>query len=202
MTTQTWDNQALNREFPNCQTLAQIIERIEAVFNGSGEVICEIRVDGLLLDEGDEQRYGENNTRQIQMLEVRANRPDDLIRDAIASTLVFIPDLERASLEAAEKLRGSEVKEGLRAFSDVLQGCQWFVDTLMHVRGAASGTPNPIGYAERWYEAEKLIGQVVGELNQAYGGNDSVLLADLLEYEVTGALEIWKEVISNEQARR
>ena len=199
MTTQTWDNRALSQDFPNCRTLSQIIEKLEAHFNGSGEVICEIRVDGLLLDEGDEKRYGESNTRQIQMLEVRANRPDDLIRDAIASTLVFIPDLTTASLDAAEKLRGSEVKEGLRAFGDVIQGCQWFVDTLMHVRGAAAGTSKPITHVERWYEAEKFIGQVVTELNAAYGGNDSVLLADLLEYELTGAIEIWKEVIENER---
>lgn len=202
MTTQTWDRLELDSQFSECETLKQVIDSIEGSFSGKGEVICEIRVNGLLLDESDEKKFAESSTSEIQVLEVRANKPDELIRDALQSTLAVIPDLEKASYEAAEKLRGANVKEGQHAFGEVLQGCQWFFDTLMHVRGAASGTTMPIGYIERWFEAEKLIGQVVGELSQAFGKNDSVLLADLLEYEVTGALAVWNEVIVNEQARR
>jgi hypothetical protein len=199
MTTQIWNKAELSEEFPQAQTLQSIITSIEGVYNRKGEVICEIRVNGLLMDENDEKKFAESSSSEIQQIEVRTNRPADLIRNAMNSVLTFIPDLERASLAAAEKLRGAEFAQGQKSFGEVLEGCQWIFDTLLHVRGAASGTGKPLAQPERWYEAEKIIAQVVKEVSGAYGNNDFVLVADLLEYEVTGAMAIWKEVIESEQ---
>lgn len=198
MTTQTWDKTELGREFPQCQTLQAIITSLEGVFNKKGEVICEIRVNGMLIDEDDEKKFAESSANEIENIEVRTNRPDDLIRNAMASVLAFLPGLDRASLGAAEKLRSSNFQEAQKSFGEVMEGCQWVCDTLLHVRGAASSTGRPLAHPERWHEAEKLIGQVVKEVSGAYGNNDLVLVADLLEYEVTGAAAVWKEVIENE----
>lgn len=199
MTTQTWDKTELTKDFPQCQTLQSIITSLEGVFNKKGEVICEIRINGMLIDEDDEKKFGESSTNEIENIEVRTNRPDDLIRNAMTSVLAFIPDLDRASLAAAEKLRSADFAEAQKSFSEVMQGCQWVCDTLLHVRGAASSTGKPLAHPERWYEAEKIIGQAIKEVSGAYGNNDLVLVADLLEYEVTGAVAVWKEVIENEQ---
>ncbi len=202
MTMSTWDKTELGQLFPQCQTLKDVIASIETAFSKKGEVICEIHVNGMLIDEEGEKKFGESSATEIETISVRSNRPDSLIRDAIESTLVFIPDLERASLSAAEKYRSSDLQAAQKSFNEVLEGCQWLFDTLMHVRGAASGIDQPISQAERWYEAEKLIGRVVKELSGAYGNSDYVLVADVLEYEVTGALAVWREVIESEKLKR
>lgn len=202
MTTQVWDNTEIDRQFGQCATLKEIIVQLETDFSTRGEVICEIRVNGMLLDEGDEERFAQSPRSDIRDLTIKANRADSLIREALASAREFVPDLERSCLSTADALRGDSLQTAQSAFGETLDGCQWLVDTLGHIRGAASGIGQPIERTERWFEAEKMITKVVREVSDAYGKNDSVLVADLLEYEMTAALNIWGEVITAECERR
>lgn len=198
MTESSWDKAKIQAAFAGCATLKDIISRLESDFVARGEVICEITVNGVLLNEGDETRLGGMQATEITDLAVRSNLPSNLINDAIRSAQVLIRDLEKSCLTTAERFRGTDQQEAQRSFHECLEGCQWLVDTLMHVRGAASGTKRPISQPERWYEAEKLIARVIRELSEAYSGKDFVLVADLLEYEMTGALAVWQQAIDIE----
>lgn len=202
MTTSFWNSQELQKQFPDCATLQEIITCIEAEFSGRGEVICEVRVNGHLLNEEEEKKFAESSTSEIRDLSVRSNPPANLIIDAIRSAIVMIPDLEKSCLKTADLLRGSDFGLAQLSFHECLEGCQWLVDTLIHIRGAASGIQFPISQPERWFEAEKLIARVIREMSEAYTGKDFVLVADLLEYELTGALEVWKEEVETESRHR
>lgn len=202
MTTSFWDSQEIKKQFAGCATLKEIITRIETDFSTRGEVICEIRVNGVLLSEDDEVQYAASSAAEIRDLAVRSNKPADLIIDAMASASAFLPDLEKSCLKTSEMFRGADLGAAQTSFHECLEGCQWLVDTLMHVRGAASGIEKPMSQPERWYEAEKVIGRVIRELSEAYSRHDFVLVADLLEYELTGALLVWKETLAHESALR
>lgn len=202
MTTSIWTEQEIAKQFAGCRNLREIIEKLEEDFSSRGEVICEIRVNGVLLGEGDEIKFAENKREEIRDLAVRTNKPAALIADAIHSACVFLPDLEKSCLATAELFRGSDLVLAQKRFHETLEGCQWLVDTLMHVRGAASGIGEPIAHPERWYEAEKILTKVIRELSEAYSQPDYTLVADLLEYEVTGSLNIWRDAIEEERKRR
>jgi hypothetical protein len=202
MTTSFWDKNEVEKQFAECMTLKEIIRRIETDFSLRGEVICEIRVNGMILDEGDETKFAESPRQEIQDIAIRSNKPADLINDALASAHAFLPELEDSCLKTAEMFRGSNLQESQNSFNTCLEGCQWLVDTLMHVRGAASGVGQPIHQPERWFEAEKVIARVIREMSEAYSKKDFVLVADLLEYELTGALIVWKEALAIERPLR
>jgi hypothetical protein len=202
MTTSFWDNQQLKAQFPECATLKEIIVRLETDFSARGEVICEIRVNGMVLDEADEVRFATSTQDEIKDLSICSNRPIDLIIGALDSAIALLPDLEKASVKCSELLRGADIRAAQHSFKELVEGCQWLVETLMHVRGAASGIGQPIAHAERWLEAERLITKVVKDLTEAYTASDSVLVADLLEYEISGALAVWQEALTLERAKR
>lgn len=202
MTTSFWDKQQLIKQFPECRTLKEIISKIETDFSFRGEVICEIHVNGILLNEGDEIKFAESPSEDIRDLAVRSNRPETLVMDAMKSSYVFLPDLDKSCLKTAELFRGSDLAAAQKSFHECLEGCQWLVDTLMHVRGAASGINQPISHPERWFEAEKILMRVIRELSESYSKKDFTLVADLLEYELTGALSIWVEALEVERRTR
>lgn len=202
MTTSFWDSQEIRKQFPSCATLNDIITCIEAELSDRGEVVCEIRVNGHLLSEDDEKKFANSPTSEIRDLSVRSNAPANLISDALRSADSMIPDLDSSCLKTAELLRGTDFSAAQKSFTELLEGCQWLVDTLNHVRGAASGIQKPILHPEKWYEAEKLIGRTVREVSEAYSMKDNVLVADLLEYELTGALAVWKEEVLAESKGR
>jgi hypothetical protein len=202
MTTSTWNEGEIKNQFAGCQTLKEIIARIENEFSSRGEVICEIRVNGMILQEVDESKFAENSVSGIRDLAVRSDRPSDLVRDALLSASEFLPDLERSALKTAELLRSSDLPRAKQSFVETVDGCRWLTDTLVHVRGAASGIGQPLTHAERWFEAEKILSKVLSEVSDGYVASDFVLVADILEYELTGALGIWSEALALESKRR
>ncbi len=202
MTTLQWEQSEITRDFARCETLHDMIQQVERVSYKNGEVICEIRVNGVLLSETDESKFAAHARTTIETLAISTQRTDQLIREALVSTAEFIPDLEASCVHAADALRGAVHADGQRAFGETLQGCHWLIETLTYIRGAASGIQLPVERSERWVEAEQAIIRSVREMNAAYSKNDSILVADLLEYEVTAALALWREVLGLEQKRR
>ncbi|MEK7358560.1 MAG: hypothetical protein AAB250_19095 [Bdellovibrionota bacterium] len=202
MTTSFWSRDELSKQFSHCATVKEIITTLETDFESRGEVICEVRINGMILDDQDEMQFANNPIDGVNDLAVKSERPGDLIKGALASAAHLLPELEIASLSTADQLRGIDASKARDSFAQAIEGCQWLVGTLEHVRGAASGIGEPIESVERWLAAEKFIAQVVNEVSAAYGKGDSILVADLLEYELTAAITLWREVLEREIARR
>lgn len=202
MTTSTWDSSEIATQFGSCQNLKEVIARLESEFSNRGEVICEIKINGMTLNDADEAKFATNPVEGIQTMTVQSQRPSTLIVDAMDSALAFLPELESYALAAAEAMRISDLKHGGSTFISALDGCQWLVDTIVHMRGAASGIGDPIAQPEKWFQAEKHFGQVVAQVSEAYANADTVLVADILEYELTSAIQVWREALGEERARR
>jgi hypothetical protein len=135
--------------------------------------------------------------RDIKNLLVKSEQPSDLIRDAIQSIVDFVPKIESSCLAASELMRGADLANAHRKFSEIIDGCEWLVETLMHIRGASqglgqSGTPE---FEASWHEADSGLSKVISEVSEAYGRSDHILVADLLEYELTAVLQAWKRTL-------
>lgn len=207
MTDTNWTSDQIALEFTDCATVGEVIHRLEAIAAAKGEVICEIRVNGKLLDEAEEARLAEDpdriNTRNgIYSLSIRCDRPEHLIEQALRSTLSFVPLLVKASIDTAQRFREGDIHRGSEQLNEALEGCQWFVETIHHARGAASGIGEKVMQIERWHAAERMFSQVLGELTATFDRKDFMLVSDLLEYELTAALEMWVPVLSQEAERR
>lgn len=211
MTDSNWTSEQIATDFTDCATVGDVIHRLETMAAARGEVICEIRVNGQVIDEAQEAKLiakpaeGEaslNSRAGMRTLSVRSDRPEHLIGEALRSTFSFIPLLTRASVGTAQCFRDGEVHAGSEQLNEALEGCQWFVETIHHARGAASGIGFGVHQIERWYEAEKILFQVMTELTATFDRKDYLLVADLLEYELTAALEMWAPVLQHEADRR
>ena len=197
-----WTSDQIANEFTECRTIGELIRRLENMVAARGEVICEIRVNGHLLDEADETKFAQDPCSGISELTVRTDRPEALIHQAMISTLSFIPLLTKASLDTATLFRSGEVGKASEQLEEALEGYQWFVETIHHARGAASGMGTPVVGIERWHEAEKVLHKAVSELTTTFDRKDYVIAADVLEYELTAALEMWEPVLRSESERR
>lgn len=202
VTVSTWDNQELESQFSQCENVRDVISKLESDFSERGEVICEIRVNGVLLEEADETKFADSSIKEITHLSVRSNRPDALIVEALTSANQFAPQVEAHCLKTADLLRGTNLAQAQTAFQEVIEGCQWLVDTLVHSRNAAANIGAPVAQAEEWLAAEQTATRVVTEICSAFELGDQALVADLLEYELTSTLSAWHTAIAIELHRR
>lgn len=202
MTDTQWTSEQIATEFTDCETVGQLIARLEGIVSQRGEVICEIRVNGQLLSETDEAKFAAEPCSQISSLVIRTDQPETLIRQAVHSAVSFIPLLSKASIDTATWLREGEITKAGEQLDETMEGYQWFVETIHHARGAASGLGLPVANVERWHEAEKLLHKAIADLTKTFDRKDYVVAADILEYDMTTALDMWEPILSKESSQR
>ena len=88
----------------------------------------------------------------------------------------------------------------MNVFSAVLEGCQWIIDTLVHARQASTRSEQNYFAEEDWAQAEKDFSQMIRQVLVAYESRDYILVADLLEYELTTCLDRWNNLINGVSA--
>ena len=198
MNMSTWNKSEIGRRFGECRNLGEIIARLERDFSQRGEVICEVRVNGRLLSEDEERSRAASPSSEIDTLAISSEHPESLIREALASALDHLARVMDAGVAAADLFRGPDAHVAQSRFVEVIDGCQWFVETIQGIRGAAQGTGISMRNSESWRSAEARLGSMILELIEACRGADNVLVADLLEYELHNALQVWMDVLRSE----
>jgi hypothetical protein len=202
MMTSVWDKSEVEKQFGECRDLREVIAKLERDFSDRGEVICEIRVNGMLLNEADETGFAGSLLNEIQSLAVGTQRPDSLIHDALNSAFEYLPRLRAACEPTADLFRTGDHRQAQARFTGIIEGCQWLVDTVCNVRQAGENIGHPIHDKTIWTAAEEGFTNVISEILSAFQKRDFVLVADIIEYDLDNALESWLQVLTEERARR
>ena len=82
METLGWDKTELAQEFENCDTLKNLIVRIEDKLAAERKVLCHVTVNGLPLTELDEARLAETKWELIDRVDIQYRSSDHLVEDA------------------------------------------------------------------------------------------------------------------------
>ena len=190
MLTRTWDNIAIKKDFSNCANLSEILFTLDQQTAKTEEVICEVRVNGNLLTAEDEARLGPETLDNVSELSVKISSATQVIAQARESSLSLVGELIRACHQTSDLLRHGDLQAANRRFTEIVDATNWLVQTLIHLKGATRVTDSPD--ATRWLQAEENLEAVISDVCAAYQRQDLNLVADLLEYELTGALDGWK----------
>ncbi len=194
MQTKKWSFSQIKSCYLECLNLKSLIQRINEESWKSGQVICEIRLNGRFLSEEEEIELGEMSVEEIQTLEVTTQSTDELIKNSVQSYLQLIPQIKKAAIDCSEDFREYKMKEGQTLFTDVLDGCRWMTDALFLLKNSMKEWDGFLELGPEWAHLESQYSNVVNELVQAYESNDTLLLADVLEYELSNSLDGWASV--------
>lgn len=190
------------KRFSDCRTFGELLRAVEQELALKGQVVCEIWVNDKRVDDETDPSWQGLSISAIESLKVIADQPETLIQGALSSVLQSIPTLQTASREAAQRLREGSFQQGVNGLTEVLSACQWMTETLHHARGAASGTGKSFQSAEFWLGAERHLMSSLSELGKSLENKDYSLIADLLEYDLPDALELWPELVEQELSLR
>jgi hypothetical protein len=188
-----WSVDEIQRDFKNCLSLNDIIEGIQDRLRESGEVLCEVRINGMALTETDEDRFAESPLSEIRELAVKSSEVPNLIRDAQSSILDYLNEMMRVSLKVSEHFRDGRMEEAHAAFHALIDAAHWLMEMIEQFNKT-----NPVSEAD----AEAQLLAVSQELLSVYQKKDYVLVADILEYDWTSTLEVWLSLIRNADITR
>ncbi|MEQ1875776.1 MAG: hypothetical protein ABL958_03960 [Bdellovibrionia bacterium] len=196
MRTRDWTRSMVAGEFSGCLNLSSLIRAIEKKCADAGEVVCEIRVNGVVLDEDDESKFAATEISRIENLSVKVSDVSNLIDDALGSLVSYLPEMVRLSLLTAEKFRADEIESAHRSLESITQGSRWLVEMFAQLRRNRVVQVKNLEES-RWARSEGELLKVTRELVKAFETKDYVLLADVLEYDWVTALQTWQSLLES-----
>jgi hypothetical protein len=198
------------------RTLGAVINYIESGQLPTGQVLHRIVLDGEVLEEADEQAKQDLPVGEIEMLEFYSARPIDLTLEGFNFATEILPSLAEDLQTTATDIRSGNIEEGLNKFGECLSYIGWFItlsNSALEILGRGgqqlaeqqediveatreselSHEPPPERLAGiKTFASMENLRQKLNDLETVQRNQDTVLLADLLEYELLPIVRLWE----------
>jgi len=202
------------------KTLFDVIEYMEQSGLPGGHVIKHIIMDGEDLDEEREQENLSTPITEIEILEFHSARPVDIAIEGLSDATQLLPSLAEDLESVSSDLRSGEVQDGLMKFSVCADIISWYTSLISPLDiifsqsdpgfrfkprslDAVESTPEAdlagVSAAEgdemKTFVSVENLRQKLMDVEKAQRNVDTLLLADLIEYEILPIVRIWVEEV-------
>ena len=202
-------------------TVGDLVAYVEKERVPHGQVVTHIILDGENLDEGREVQFASKLLSECEMVEFYSARVADIIKEGLNDATQLLPSLAEDLPAVAIELRSGQVQNGIEMFGQCIEIISWYVNLIsrvdeIHRQSDPSFRINPAsvkspddqdlgsdltaltaeeGTELRTFASFENLRQKLIDVEQAQANDDTLLLADLIEYELVPIVAIWvKEV--------
>lgn len=184
---------------PGLNTWQELLTDLEASKLTENEVITSVHFDG------DEIMHFRNvealniPLNSLQEVRVEAVGRNEMLRGAVQEAQAYVSSLKSSMLEIAEIFRSDRQDQGNARLHQLFEGIKMFVALSRGIELSLCGIPAADGSA-----VEKAIEQMGPTLEDQIGAqaqSDWMLLADILEYDLTQNLKAFEDILANFMTR-
>jgi len=113
-----------------CVTLHDLLAYVEDELLPRGQVVTHIEVDGLELNDDEDESALERNLSGVQRVAFRTSRAVDLAREGLEQAVELLPQLSDALRESAHLLRAGDTAAGLDLLYECLGHVEWYIGLI------------------------------------------------------------------------
>ncbi|MCB1188041.1 hypothetical protein KDL29_12815 [bacterium] len=207
-----------NCEIPaGCANFGELVSYMEEQQIPQDEVITRIIIDGSDVSSERELELATEPLSEFEIVEFYSARTLDLARQSMQDATELLPALQADLPTVASELRGGNIQDGLLMFDKCLEIISHYVSLVNAIDGiyrridpsfrllpsadaatddndtefdVDSLNPNPDNELKTFASIENLR-QKLMSVEQAQANGDSLLLADLIEFEILPIVGIW-----------
>jgi HPt (histidine-containing phosphotransfer) domain-containing protein len=172
--------------------LGEALRELGRILDGEGLLMTHLEVDGENLTGVDRSEL--DRRQDVARLTVEAHRPAVLIGRTLDISREWLPPLKRELTACAERFRSGEDSVAIESLLQVIEGLRLLLTGAAQiVRLAELRLPDlPLDGLQGF---QQQMSEHLDELIEAQEGQDWILLADLLEYDVRERLDRWQEAV-------
>jgi len=185
-----WSSQDLTRDFPSALSLKNVLDQVTQQVEEAGEVVCEIRVNGIILSELEEGRFAENPREEIQSLSIKSQNPMKLLDESIEGCSDYIGKILTAIEKASFLFRTTDVAGATDYHAKCIEATEHFVEMITYFKIAYQSLKG--GLPPSWLNLEKSMLSSFTQILDAYENKNYILVADLLEYDLSNIFASWR----------
>ncbi|MDZ4678107.1 MAG: hypothetical protein SGI74_11445 [Oligoflexia bacterium] len=194
MKTKIWNHEQLIESYPAALSLKDVLAQFNIEADSDGHVVCEVSVNGIVLDEETEIQFGGNALSEIQTISVKTQDPLILLDESLVSSNEYINRILIALEHSSQLFRSEAIHEAHTYYRGCVEGTQWFIEMITHYKSAYQGLKGTL--SANWLELEQAMILVLEQIFDAYKEKNYILVADLLEYDLITIFHRWQQELS------
>lgn len=185
------NGQELVKFYSDTTRLAQVFSDIEMDLKSQNRVVCQYIINGKKIAEEDEIAFSDWTLSEVKTLEYLSEGISNLVVDVVQTWIKALPEFVQQIDKLSEELRFDSATKSRAAVLDMIENCEYLVDSLIPIKSllgdsVAAGLDSMV-------QAEEQTRKALKEAITALEKKDFVLLADIIEYELTTALQSWHQ---------
>lgn len=195
MTELSWTLPDLNREFPAISTLGELIEVSSKAARENGDFVCAVNVNGMDLNEEQESQFEKTPLSEIKRFSIKTQNLSILLDESMVQCHGFLGHLIGSIEKASHMFRAEDLGAAHRFYSTCIDGTQLFIEMVTHYKVAYQNSKGPCPAV--WGTLEERLEKSLLQILEAYRQKNYILVADLLEYELSPILGQWQTGFAN-----
>ncbi len=185
------------QNFKKCKNLGQLI----AIFEKQGEnddlYIVKINVNGSVIDRDEEALLETLSINEIKELTLHYSTLNEMINQLFVDLIRMIQNTQIKAISFAQDFRKNQKIDEDKVKFSLIQ-CRSVIESLeeifsMHVNGLFR-----LRHPSLWRQAEQEMTNILQCIFQGMGWGKATFIADLMEYDLTDALDVWDELLEKE----
>ena len=192
------DNEPIEQEdVSGVPTVEDALQQVQAEFGRLGRVVVSVRCDGKEIPANEMAQTLVKPIESFERVDVLTGTKEGLVLEAMTQASACIADTEETCKLVAELLKQGDTAEATKTLGRCLKVWQ-----QIHEAVAKSIEMLGLDLDGVTSEGETLIAVITKpkrallEMRDALQAKDYVLLADILEFEFTEAMESWRTIIA------
>jgi len=191
------DDAEVQHALPTAGTLEETVRFVQSDVCPPGRLIIGLRYNGDEIKENQMTGVLKTPATSCQKLELFTGTPEKLVAEAMREASVALSNSEEACRDAARLLTEGDSQAGIKALGECIGIWQQMHEAVvksMHMLDLDPNTTlvNNLPLAD----AIGKPGEVLVQIKRALEMQDHVQLADVLNYELHEATELWKAILA------
>lgn len=181
------DNQKIDVQLEEKDSLDTVIKTVENFLKNGGRVIVEIRVDGQ--DMGDIES---KEIASIEEVEFFTKSARIIALEAIQEMNEYMERLKSGVIVLVEEINNGDDQQKISKITlDAINGLEWIYNIFDSIENVSGINYGEIGFQKPFDKFQDILRDILESLED----KDSMLLADLMEYEIPDIIDEIREYL-------
>jgi hypothetical protein len=163
-------------------TLPELLESVKDDIEN--RILKQILVNGT---EVEEKYLSEKliDKEDIQVIKFVTQRTDELIKGTLNQIDEYLHKLKDGIEETVDLFRTGETNKANKMYQQIIEGLDWYIQVTTKILSLL----NTEGLKKKGNNKLNDLNEILGEIMEAQENEDTVLIADILEYEISRYIE-------------
>ncbi len=159
---------------------------------GKELIFSHLVIDDLTI-YSDHESYIEKYINDMKVINIIAKTKTDHINDTLLTTESYLKNSYIAINDLIEQFYNVPTEESWNIFKQLTEGIQWLIEMIVMIDQLKERPTNWQRYVDVYHQLE----QNIPELADAIESQDSILIADVINYEIKPLFETLQHLITN-----